>query len=65
MKYVVAIKGTENAASSCANNYDIMNEDSRHIFSMLEICNKCNNFFFKKLKFFIQCICLPSLHLDL
>ena len=38
------------SAHSYANNDDTMNNDDRH-FSMLEICNKRNKFFFKKLKF--------------
>ena len=65
MKGVIAARSTENKADSCAYDDDIMNNDDRHIFSMLEICNKHNKFFFKKLKFFIQCICWPSLHLHL
>ena len=54
-------RSTENVADSCANDDDIVNDDGRHIFSKLEICNKRNTFFFKKLKIFIQCICWSSL----
>ena len=49
--FVIAARSTENAADSCANDDDVMNDDDRHTFSMLEICNKRNKFFFKKLKF--------------
>ena len=47
MKCVIAARSTENAADSHANDDDIMNDDDRHIFSMLEICNKRNKFFSK------------------
>ena len=51
MKCVVAARSTEIAAGSYANDDDIMNDDDKHIFSILEICNKRDKFFFKKLKF--------------
>ena len=47
MKCVIAARSTENAADRCANDDDIMNDDDRHIFSVLEICNKRNKFFQK------------------
>ena len=40
-------RSTENVADSCANDDDIMNDDGRHIFSKLEMCNKRNKFFSK------------------
>ena len=52
MKCVIAARSTENSADSCANDDVILNADYRHIFSMLEICNKRNKLFFKKLKVF-------------
>ena len=52
VKCVIAARSTENAARSCANDDDIMNNDDRYIFSVLEICNKRNKFCFKKLKLF-------------
>ena len=52
MKCVIAARSTENVADSCANDDDIMNDDDRHISSMLEICNKRNNFF-QKVRIFI------------
>ena len=36
MKGVIATRSTENAADSCTDDEDIMNEDDRHSFSMLE-----------------------------
>ena len=52
MKCVIAARSTENAADSCANDDVILNADYRHIFSMLEICNKHNKLFLKKIKVF-------------
>ena len=52
MKCVIAARSTENSADSCANDDVILNADYRHIFSMLDICNKRNKLFFKKLKVF-------------
>ena len=47
VKCVIAARSTENVADSCANDDDIMNDDGRHIFSKLEICNKPNKLFSK------------------
>ena len=55
MKRVVAARSTEIAAHNCVHDYDIMKDDDRHIFSILEICNKPNKFFC--VSCFIQCIC--------
>ena len=52
VKCVIAARSTENADDSCANDDDITNDDDRHISSMLEICNKRNNFF-QKVRIFI------------
>ena len=65
MKYVIAARSTENAADSCANDDDIMNDDGRHIFSMLDICNKRNKFCQKVEVFYPMYMLVSSLHIHL
>ena len=65
MKCVIAARSTENAADSCANDDDIMNDDDRHIFSELEICNKRNKFFQKVEVFYPMHMLVFSLHIHL
>ena len=64
MTCVLAARGTENAADSCANDDDIMNDGTRFIFSMLEICNKHNNVF-PKASLLSNAYCWSSLHIHL
>ena len=52
VKGIFAARSTETAADSYANAEEIINDDERHIFSMLGICNKLNKLFFKKAEFF-------------
>ena len=65
MKCVIAAKSTENAADSCANDDDIINDDDRHIFSVLEICNKRNKFFQKVEVFYPMQMLVSSLNIHL
>ena len=65
MKCVIAARSTENAADSCANDDDIMNDDERHIFSVLEICNKRNKFFQTVEVFHPMHMLVSSLHIHL